>query len=112
MTWSLEADFRRMGARAEVVMVSNADVRTRFYGQYPPVRVDVLEGRSGPYFRIERRWSVTVNVAHVDGSDRHLLLVADHFRYGPERYSRFLCGHDERAWFVAAIPESAPAATV
>ncbi len=26
--------------------------------------------------------------------------------------SKFLCGHDERHWFVAAIPESAPVGTV
>ena len=112
MSFAVEADFRRMGARAAVVMVSNADVRARFGGEYPPVRINVLRDHLGPFFQIERRWSVTVNVAHVDAADRHLLLVADHFRYGPERYSRFLCGHDERAWFVAAIPESAGATTV
>ena len=26
--------------------------------------------------------------------------------------SKFLCGHDERHWFVAAVPESAPVGTV
>jgi hypothetical protein len=26
--------------------------------------------------------------------------------------SKFLCGHDERHWFVAAIPEAAPVGTV
>ena len=26
--------------------------------------------------------------------------------------SRFLCGHDERHWFVAAIPETTPVSTV
>lgn len=112
MSWSVEADSKRVGGRAAVVMVSNADVRSRFGGDYPPVLVNVVHDHLGPCFRIERRWSVAVNVAHVDAADRHLLLVADHFRYGPERYSRFLCGHDEREWFVAAIPESAPVTTV
>jgi hypothetical protein len=112
MSRAVEADFQRMGARAKVLMVSNTDVRTRHHGQYPPVRIDVVQDHLGPCFRIERRWSVTVNVAHIDAAGRHLLLIADHFRYGQERYSRFLCGHDERAWFVAAIPESAVATTV
>jgi hypothetical protein len=36
-----------------------------------------------------------------------LLLIRD----GAEK-RKFLCGHDERHWFVAAIPESAPVGTV
>jgi hypothetical protein len=36
-----------------------------------------------------------------------LLLVRD----GKDK-SKFLCGHDERHWFVAGIPESAPVGTV
>jgi hypothetical protein len=32
-------------------------------------------------------------------------------REGNEK-SKFLCGHDERHWFVAAVPESAPVGTV
>ena len=42
-----------------------------------------------------------------DTEDRHLLLMAR-----TEDKQRFLCGHDERQWFVAAIPESAGATTV
>ncbi len=29
-----------------------------------------------------------------------------------DRRAQFLCGHDERHWFVAAVPESAPVGTV
>src|SRR5207253_3034906 len=49
-----------------------------------------------------------VSVLDVQRADRHLLLLV---REGVEK-SKFLCGHDERHWFVAAIPESARVGTV
>jgi hypothetical protein len=42
-------------------------------------------------------------VVDVQPRDRHLLLLA---RVNGEK-SKFLCGHDERHWFVAAVPEAA-----
>ena len=50
---------------------------------------------------------VDVEVVDVRPRDRHLLLLV---RDGDEK-SKFLCGHDERHWFVAAIPESARGVT-
>lgn len=50
---------------------------------------------------------IDVSVVNVDVKDRHLLL---HVNDGASK-SKFLCGHDERHWFVAAIPESAPGVT-
>src|SRR5262249_18481361 len=41
--------------------------------------------------------------------DRHLLLMT---RNGNGEKRKFLMGHDERHWFVAAIPEAAPVGTV
>ena len=49
-----------------------------------------------------------VAVLDVQPSDRHLLLLV---RERGEKH-KFLCGHDERHWFVAAVPESAPVGTV
>jgi len=46
-------------------------------------------------------------VVDVDRSDRHLLLLV---RDGEEK-SKFLCGHDDRHWFVAAVPEDARGVT-
>jgi hypothetical protein len=40
-------------------------------------------------------------VVDVAPRDRHLLLLV---RQGAEK-SKFVCGHDERHWFVAAVPE-------
>ena len=30
----------------------------------------------------------------------------------PDRKDKFLCGHDERHWFVAGVPERAPVSNV
>jgi hypothetical protein len=46
-------------------------------------------------------------VVQVAPADRHLLLLVR----GAGAKSRFLCGHDERHWFVAAIPEDARGVT-
>jgi hypothetical protein len=48
-----------------------------------------------------------VEVIHKAPADRHLLLLV---RSDGEK-SKFLCGHDERHWFVAAIPEDARGVT-
>jgi hypothetical protein len=47
--------------------------------------------------------SASVAVLDIDRPARHLLL----FVASAGEKSRFLCGHDERHWFVAAIPETA-----
>jgi hypothetical protein len=46
-------------------------------------------------------------VVQMAPADRHLLLLV---RNGEDK-SKFLCGHDERHWFVAAIPEDARGVT-
>ena len=45
-----------------------------------------------------------LQVLDIHEHDRHLLLKVDD--------ARFLCGHDERHWFVAAVPEKARASCV
>jgi hypothetical protein len=51
--------------------------------------------------------AVDLEVVDVQPRDRHLLLLV---RNTGEK-SKFLCGHDERHWFVAAVPESARGVT-
>ena len=73
-------------------------------------RIDVRSDSDGEYFRIDffgGSDAVGVEVVDVRPRDRHLLLLV---RDGDEK-SKFLCGHDERHWFVAAIPESARGVT-
>src|SRR6056297_1537335 len=47
-------------------------------------------------------------VLDVQPTMRHLLLMADQV----DGKHKFLCGHDERHWFVAAVPERAAVSTV
>jgi hypothetical protein len=74
-----------------------------------PIRLDIQRDMHGEYFDLHRRRDVTVEVLDVDADDRHLVLRSRD-RSGTE--GTFLCGHDERSWFVAAVPERARAETV
>jgi len=69
-------------------------------------RIDVVRGGFDISFAGSGS-AVDVEVIDVRPRDRHLLLLV---RDGGEK-SKFLCGHDERHWFVAAIPESARGVT-
>ena len=66
--------------------------------------------RKGEFFEVIRRpdAEADVEVLDVQPADRHLLLMVRE-RDGKSKY---LCGHDERHWFVAAVPEAAPVGTV
>ena len=95
----LERRFAAIGARLNVVG--------------PPTgspRIDVGSDARGEYFDVRFPGGgrpVELEVVDVDRRDRHLLLLV---RDGEEK-SKFLCGHDERHWFVAAVPEDARGVT-
>jgi hypothetical protein len=68
--------------------------------------IDVLSDRRGEYFSLRFRGrgpEVDLDVVDAWPGERHLLLLV---RNGDQK-SKFLLGHDERHWFVAAVPESA-----
>jgi len=104
----LEKQFARMGARLKI----SAPRRRRF--AFRGFAVDIREDKRGPFFDVtlgedaERE----LDVLDVQPADRHLLLLvrepADHY----EEKHKFLCGHDERDWFAAAVPETAGVGTV
>ena len=71
-------------------------------------QIDVGTDRRGEFFDLRfsargRANEVELDVVDARPDARHLLLLV---RDGHEK-SKFLCGHDERHWFVAAVPESA-----
>jgi hypothetical protein len=73
-------------------------------------RIDIRRDARGEYFDLgftPGPRAVELQVVDVQPRDRHLLLLA---RVGGEK-SKFLCGHDERHWFVAAVPEQARGVT-
>jgi hypothetical protein len=72
-------------------------------------RIDVSSDRRGEFFelRLGGGAKTALDVVEADRDDRSLLLLV---RDGGEK-SKFLCGFDERHWFVAPIPESARGVT-
>lgn len=100
----LEKKFRRMGARVKV-----------HAGATQRVAIDIGHDRRGEFFDVTVGEHVTIDAIDVRPRERHLLLAAhDEDRLGLPmgQGQRFLCGHDERAWFVAAVPEGRPASNV
>lgn len=104
-TTLLDIKFTRIGARLKVA--DRPARRTRMTGL---ISLDVRADRKGEFFEIVRPPGAGAEVAVLDvrPTDRHLLLL---IRKGRDK-SKFLCGHDERHWFVAGIPEAAPVGTV
>jgi hypothetical protein len=102
-TASLDSKFARIGARLKV-----ADRPTRRSRTAGVLSLDVQADRKGEFFEIVGRSGAEVAVLDVQPADRHLLLLV---RENGEKH-KFLCGHDERHWFVAGIPETAPVGTV
>lgn len=93
--------FAEMGAR-----IKFARSRSRWSS---PFTLDVGTDRKGEYFeiRLGELDAVELEVIDLRADARHLLLMA---RQEDEKH-KFLCGHDERHWFVAAIPEAARGVT-
>lgn len=92
----VETQFKQIGASARESDTSN------------DVSVNVIETAKGATFTLARPEGWEFQVLNVDPKDRHLVLLA---KDGADK-RRFLCGHDERHYFVAAIPESTPVTTV
>src|SRR5262245_39658763 len=109
---SLQKKFQRMGARLRL--------RELLPGRRPGsatiidsgiARLNVVTDDQGEVFEIEatRKQPPEISVLDVQPADRHLLLL---MRNAEGQKSKFLCGHDERHWFIAAIPELAPVGNV
>jgi hypothetical protein len=106
---ALERPFLKMGAR---VKFGGPEPR-RWTRVVSPFALDVRRDHEGEYFLVSKLADVSVEVLEVQPRDRHLVLLARvPGRPGQVTKSRFLLGHDERHWFVAAIPEQSPVSTV
>jgi hypothetical protein len=97
----LESKFAMMGARFKVSVVPEQRVESDY-------AVDIQKDHRGEYFELRvpepLRERLDVSVLQTDKRDRHLLLFV---RPTEGKSARFLCGHDEREWFVAAVPGGA-----
>ena len=100
-----------MGARLKVrEIASRWPPGHRTWNQPQDFAVDIRRDGPGAFF--ELRWpthlrdSLDVTVMQCEPGQRHLLLGIRTSGDEP-RFDRFLCGHDEREWFVAAVPKGA-----
>jgi hypothetical protein len=94
----LERQFTRIGARAKVRSWTRRD---RIVG----VSIDIRRDNQGEYFdfAVPQDQAIETQVLDVQPSLRHLLLMS----FQTDGKHKFLCGYDERHWFVAAVPERA-----
>jgi len=71
--------------------------------------IDIHKDKRGEFFDLtvpeKMDGQIDLAVIQTVPEDRHLLLLVR--KNGEEQKDRFLCGHDERAWFVAAVPSKA-----
>jgi hypothetical protein len=105
----LQKQFERMGARIKVSLRSTIR-RARFTG----FAVDIGRDGHGPFFDITLGKDAprVLDVLDVQPGQRHLLLLVREPNGSREAKHKFLCGHDERDWFAAAVPETPGVATV
>ncbi|MCA9213567.1 MAG: hypothetical protein KDB27_10905 [Planctomycetales bacterium] len=101
----LNKKFERIGARLKVVGRPTRRMRTSGL-----VSLNIGSDRRGEFFEITPQVGADpeIEVLDVQPVDRHLLLLVRE----DGAKNKYLCGHDERHWFVAGIPESAPVGTV
>lgn len=99
----LERHFAKIGARAKLRTDTR---RNRISG----VSIDIGTDRLGEFFDIAlgEPAAADLNVVDAEPRLRHLVLMSRE----EDGKHKFLCGHDERHWFVAAVPEKAPVSTV
>lgn len=97
----LQKHFAAMGARLKVHQDERPSTRWRVI---PPLAIDVKTDKHGEFFEFALgAQPPEVKLLQIQPQARHLLLLT-------EVGDRFLCGHDERHWFVAAI--ESPVSTV
>jgi hypothetical protein len=107
----IESRFAAMGARLKVrEIASRWQMGIRKWIDPVNYAVDIRRDRDGAFFelRVPTHLSeaVEATVLQSEPKQRHLLLLIRKTDEKPQ-LDRFLCGHDERNWFVAAVPGGA-----
>lgn len=102
-TLAIQRQFERMGARVKV----HGNLRRHVLSG---VSIDIGDDDRGEFFDIAlaRQNPGELTILNVEPRLRHLLLMSRQ----EDGKHKFLCGHDERHWFVAAVPERSGASTV
>jgi hypothetical protein len=97
-TQLLNKKFECIGARLKIVAPPPRQMRNAT----TQLALDIREDRRGEFFEIMplTESPPEIEVLDVQPTDRHLLLLV---REDGVK-NKYLCGHDERHWFVAGIP--------
>ena len=108
---NIESKFAAMGARLKVREIpSRWQMDDRKWFSPVDYAVDIRRDRAGEFFELRVPTHLTgqleATVQQSEPKQRHLLLLLRKTA-GQKQVDRFLCGHDERAWFVAAVPGGA-----
>jgi hypothetical protein len=98
-TESIHKAFRAIGAKVDVHPL----VLRPWERDTSGVRIDVLRRNGRQQFDIARNEQIDIRVVDVRPDIRHVLLLCVH-EDGRQIAMRFLCGHDEKEWFAAAVP--------
>jgi hypothetical protein len=118
---NLNRFFSRMGARVRVMETAAIPVRGRWNSarsteQPPQIVIDIRRDKLGEFFEIRTapRSRQEIDVLNVQPQEKHLVLLSRQFDMQGSLLAKqkFLCGRDEKHWFVAAIPENEPVSTV
>jgi len=106
---SLKEKFRKIGARVDVTLTGATRVRGFTRIQNPPATLNVLNDNKGEFFQIRIREDISdqldISVLEVQPRDRHLVLLARQIDEAGNVVAKdhFLCGQDERHFFVASV---------
>src|ERR1043166_1864172 len=108
---NIESKFAAMGARLKVREIASRWQRgDRKRIDPTDYAVDIQRDGHGEFFELRvpshLRESLETTVLQSEPKQRHLLLLVRKAGEKPQ-LDRFLCGHDEREWFVAAVPGGA-----
>ena len=110
-TKQIKSKFSVMGARLKVREIpSRWQQGDRQWIEPRDFAVDIQRDGHGQFFELRvpthLSESLEASVPQVEPQQRHLLLFVRKAGAEPQ-LDRFLCGHDEREWFVAAVPGGA-----
>jgi len=110
-TQPIESGFAQMGARVKVREIPSRWTQgDRSWISPQDYSLDIQRDGKGEFFelRVPTHLSdaLDVTVMQSEPKQRHLLLFVRKPGDKPQ-LDRFLCGHDEREWFVAAVPGGA-----
>jgi len=110
----IESKFAAMGARLKVRELPTRQMPVPVWmsrnSARPNYAIDIRRDDNGEFFEFRvpdvLRDTVELTVLQAELKQRHLLLLVRKTGDQPQ-LDRFLCGHDEREWFVAAVPGGA-----